>query len=128
MTFTIPITPPTPATAEDAGVAELSFEEPDWDDLVDGFDEASVDYDWHEDGLTPINGLDQLDEELRALIADELADLNAEARARGEAVGGNPPDTGPPDTTPPDTTPPQTGPPGEIPINGDCRKVGVSGP
>ncbi|WP_109686216.1 HNH endonuclease signature motif containing protein [Branchiibius hedensis] len=122
LTFTIPVTPPaTPATAEDAGVQGLSFEEPDWDDLVDGFDEASLDYDWHEPGLTPINGLDQLDEELRALIAEELedlnrADLNAEAHARSEAIGQGPPDTGPPDTTPPDTTPPQTGPPDEVPM------------
>ncbi|PWJ25182.1 uncharacterized protein DUF222 [Branchiibius hedensis] len=97
VTFTIPVTAPETAPAQ-----ELLCEEPDWDDLVDGFDEASVDYDWHEDGLTPINGLDQLDEELRALIAEELedlnrADLNAEARARSESVDGDPPDTGPPD-------------------------------
>ncbi|PWJ24338.1 uncharacterized protein DUF222 [Branchiibius hedensis] len=110
LTFTIPVAVPVTAP-ETAPAQELLCEEPDWDDLVDGFDEASVDYDWHEDGLTPINGLDQLDEELRALIAEELEDLNAEARARRESVGQDPPDTGPPDTTPPDTTPPQSGPP-----------------
>ncbi|WP_109684699.1 HNH endonuclease signature motif containing protein [Branchiibius hedensis] len=97
LTFTIPVTAPetAPAIAEDAGVAGLSFEEPDWDDLVDGFDEASVDYDWHEPGLTPINGLDQLDEELRALIAEELEDLNASVG--NEHADGDPPQTGPPE-------------------------------
>ncbi|WP_170119829.1 HNH endonuclease signature motif containing protein [Branchiibius hedensis] len=101
LTFTIPITTAEPDTPSE----NLSLEEPDWDDLVDGFDEASLDYEWHEPGLTPINGLDQLDQELRALIAEELedlnrADLNAEARARSQSVGQDPPDTGPPDEVP----------------------------
>ncbi|MFC6715617.1 HNH endonuclease signature motif containing protein [Branchiibius cervicis] len=144
LTFLIPLTPPiTPPISERPGqipelvVGELLCEEPDWSELNDAFDEACQDYHWHEDGLEPVNGLNELDEELQALIAGELADLNTTAResrqreardretderdtrepATGcqDPPGSGPPDTAPPDTAPPDTAPPDTAPPGSGP-------------
>ncbi|MFC6713432.1 HNH endonuclease signature motif containing protein [Branchiibius cervicis] len=101
LTFLIPITPPvTPPVSEGPGqIPELSFEEPDWSDLNDAFDEACLDYHWHEDGLEPVNGLNELDAELRALIAGELADLNTTARAEHDSTAP-PGSRRPPDEVP----------------------------
>ena len=119
LTFLIPVdTTPDPATpgSNDWLLGPAALSEKDWadpyadgdygDELFDGLDfeamsslasQEFIEQDLREQGLTLINERDQLDEQLRALFDEELADLNAEARASGMS---DPPDTGPPQARP----------------------------
>ena len=110
LTFLIPVTTP-----DAPGLAEEDWADPyadgDYgDELFDGldFEEMSrlasqefIEQELREQGFTLINERDQMDEELRALFDEELADLNAEARRNREHEQ----QTGQPD-------PPEAGPPG----------------
>ncbi|KYH45952.1 HNH endonuclease signature motif containing protein [Branchiibius sp. NY16-3462-2] len=93
LTFLIPINTPEPAVPSVQDWADPFSDGDPGDDLVDGVDfieasllahEALIEQDLRAEGLVPINGRDLMDEELRALFDQELAELNAIASTSRE--------------------------------------------
>ena len=102
LTFLIPVTTPDAPVVPELDWADPYADGDYGDELFDGldFEEMSrlahdefIEQELREQGLTLINERDQMDEQLLALFDEELADLNAEARAGGSS---DPPDTWPP--------------------------------
>ena len=103
LTFLIPVTTPDAPVVPELDWADPYADGDYGDELFDGldFEEMSslasqefIEQELREQGVTLINERDQLDEELRALFDEELADLNAMVQASSTS---DPPDAGPPD-------------------------------